>query len=385
MYDDSIRSTVPAQASRLSIQESLQTEFRRHAVRAFKVFGASVVLFILGGTIAAAFPELRILAGTAFGFAFLAACLGLVQGIRALSKPKARPIRIGLPILVVVFPIVGGVFMSLGALSALLSTATLSRGRQLRRRGRVLLPKVMPMRTWLTADVFHDGMPSVHPEIAEQWRENGRTEHASVAAFARLTLDLMVLGAPPRLIKAAQEDALDEIRHTELCFSLAHALDGKEMSPGPFPEARLSPSRSRFRTVALAELAVDSLVDGALHEGLSAAVIAKLAQRTKVQKIRSMLMAIARDEGRHAAHGWDVVEWCLAQEREAVASALRGAMLALPERAQRDRPAAAMNGEWESFGIHGQALEDQKFARMRASLQARVAALLGEETGRAAA
>src|SRR5258708_3012456 len=100
MYDDSIRSTVSAQASRLSIQESLQTEFRRHALGALKVFGASVVLFILGGTIATAFPELRILAGTAFGFAFLAACFGLVQGIRALSRPKAHPIRIGLPILI---------------------------------------------------------------------------------------------------------------------------------------------------------------------------------------------------------------------------------------------------------------------------------------------
>jgi len=44
-----------------------------------------------------------------------------------------------------------------------------------------------------------------------------------------------------------------------------------------------------------------------------------------------------------------------------------------------------MSGEWESFGIHGEALEDQEFARIRASLQGRVASLLGEKTERPAA
>jgi len=125
-----------------------------------------------------------------------------------------------------------------GMLIAYFGTVGLSRGRQLRRFGRVLLPGLRPHPAWTTSTVVLDGQEDVPAGAADQWRENGKTEHASVAAFARLTLDLMALGAPPSLIAAANRDALDEFRHTELCFSLAHAPDGKSLSPGPFPQAQ---------------------------------------------------------------------------------------------------------------------------------------------------
>jgi hypothetical protein len=48
---------------------------------------------------------------------------------------------------------------------------------------------------------------------------------------------------------------------------LARAFDGKNVSPGPFPEAQRVATLPRSRSFALAKLAVDSLIDGALHEG----------------------------------------------------------------------------------------------------------------------
>ena len=104
--------------------------------------------------------------------------------------------------------------------------------------------------------------------LAAQWREHGRTGHASIAAFAKLTLELIALGAPPELVEGSPRDALDERRHTQLCFSLARALDGKAESPGAFPAALSARSTSLPRTASLARLAVDSLIDGALHEGV---------------------------------------------------------------------------------------------------------------------
>jgi hypothetical protein len=204
------------------------------------------------------------------------------------------------------------VMAGLGMLVAYVSTVGFSRGRQLRRFGRVLLPDLRPSPDWTTPGMTLSA-ESAPAGLADQWRENGKTEHASVAAFARLTLDLMALGAPPALIASANRDALDEIRHTELCFSIARALDGKSVSPGPFPQAQRVATLPRSRTLALAKLAVDSLVDGALHEGVSARIIAKLAQRCEVPAIRTALKEIAADEGRHAAHGWTVVAWCLAE------------------------------------------------------------------------
>src|SRR5262249_6346161 len=153
------------------------------------------------------------------------------------------------------------------------------------------------------------------------------------------------------------------------------SLDGKSMGPAPFPEPQRVGARPRSRTLALSQLAVDSLVDGALHEGVSARVIAKLARRCRVPAIAAVLRELAADEGRHAAHGWTVVEWCYGENAEAVGPALAGAVHALPSEARSDLPAAAVDGAWEAWGIHGRVLEIQEYAAALARLRRRVEAL----------
>jgi hypothetical protein len=196
-----------------------------------------------------------------------------------------------------------------------------------------------------------------------------------VAAFARLTLDLMALGAPAALIAGANQDALDELRHTELCFSLARALDGKNAGPGPFPEAQRARTLPRNRRLALAKLAVDSLVDGALNEGVSARVIAQLGRQCPVPAIASLLREIAADEGRHAAHGWDVVRFCLDEGGAPVAHALLAAARVLPATMRSTLPKPAVGGAWERWGIPGLELESASYAATRANLIERVQAL----------
>jgi hypothetical protein len=269
----------------------------------------------------------------------------------------------------------GVLMFLLGLVSAYISLFQFMRGRQLRRFGRVLLPKVARGGAWAHLPGEVDVEPALRGPLAAQWRENGRTEHASVAAFARLTLDLMALGAPPALLAAAQRDAADEIRHTELCFSLARSLDGQAESPAPFPEAARARTLPKARVPALSRLAVDSLIDGALHEGLSARMIARLADRCEVPAIRALLRELAADEGRHSAHGWDVVRWCVAEGGAPVVEALRGAVAVLPAEMRSPLPDAAAGGAWERFGIHGHALEAEEYAKARAHLAERVAAL----------
>lgn len=266
-------------------------------------------------------------------------------------------------------------FGVLGSLISYASTLTFSRGRQLRRFGRVLLPDLRSNPEWTAAPVLLEGHTDLPAGLADRWRENGKTEHASVAAFARLTLDLMALGAPPTLVAAANHDALDEIRHAELCFSLARALDGKAVSPAPFPEAQRVSALPRARTLALAKLAVDSLVDGALHEGVSARIISALVRRCELPAVRAALKEIAADEGRHSAHGWAVVQWCLDTGGRPIAEALRGAVRALPKTMRSDLPEAASNGGWERWGIHGHELEAGEYAAALAHVTERVYAM----------
>jgi hypothetical protein len=265
-----------------------------------------------------------------------------------------------------------GLMSAFGVLVAFFGTFGMSRGRQLRKNGKVLLPPLSPNGAWAELPLEGAIPADVRAAVAARWRENGRTEHASVAAFARLTMDLMALGAPPELIYSANRDARDEIRHAELCFSLAKALDGEEGGPGPFPEAQTARHLPSNRTLALAKLAVDSLIDGALHEGLSARIIAQLAKRCEAPAIRALLLELAADEGRHSAHGWDVVEWCLAEGGAPVSHALRGAAAILPEHPSTDLPPEARDGAWEVFGIHGVALEEEQHRHCRSSLVERV-------------
>ena len=66
--------------------------------------------------------------------------------------------------------------------------------------------------------------------LAEEWIENARSEHASVPAFSRLSLTLMSLGAPARLVEGAHRAALEEIEHARLAFALAGATRVKPVA-----------------------------------------------------------------------------------------------------------------------------------------------------------
>jgi hypothetical protein len=332
-------------------------------------FGLAIGLATMGtrlpGTLAFVGSTVLALAG-----AWAGAAAGL-RGVRSGTGGVLKSVAL----------VFGNVMMTgLGAVAALLSTVSFTRGRQIRSAGKVLLPPVEHGDSWTGAGLSSTGPAHVvdvddvptRRALAAQWRENGRTEHASVAAFARLTLDLIALGAPPDLIADANRDALDEIRHAELCFGLARAIDGLCESPGAFPEAAHVRTLSGSRPLALARLAVDSLVDGALHEGVSARIVAKLGRRCEAPAIAAILKEIAADEGRHAHHGWDVVRWCLAEGGEPVARALEGAIFALPRSMVSPIPLGARDGSWECWGIMGEELEAAEYAATRADVERRV-------------
>lgn len=364
----------------------------KNGKRAIQLLVAAIAMIFVSFFIGTVFRAIgtdfgaRLLWIVSFGAVPILALCGVASGIVSLVQRVRSPLgaHLGFTITVLVAVLANGFMSLVGAVFTFFATGHFSRGRQLRRFGRVLLPPVRAGGAFAQVPLGVTVEDSLRPALAAQWRENGRTEHASVAAFARLTLDLMALGAPPALLSAANRDALDEIRHTELCFSLARALDGKSEGPAAFPEASRARTLPATRTLALAALAVDSLVDGALHEGVSARVIAKLARRCEEPQIRAVLKEIAADEGRHAAHGWDVVQWCLAEGGSAVADALHGALQALPRTMRSPLPGAAEDGGWEKFGIHGRALEVEEFASTRADLVRRMERMIGDQQASAA-
>ncbi|HUQ08354.1 MAG TPA: hypothetical protein VM261_37945, partial [Kofleriaceae bacterium] len=85
-----------------------------------------------------------------------------------------------------------------------------SKGRLLRLRGKARLPDVTPGRGWAddaTPRVAHLSAAE-RRTLAEAWLLSARMEHASIPAFAQLSLHLAALGAPSDLVERTHTAAL---------------------------------------------------------------------------------------------------------------------------------------------------------------------------------
>jgi len=180
--------------------------------------------------------------------------------------------------------------------------------------------------TLATGDGWSDGAaPRTEHLSAEEravlgarWLASAQMEHASVSAFAQLSLHLAALGAPSELVERSHLAALDEIRHARRCFALASAYGATPWTAGPIAELVHTDASSIDRV----RLAVGSLVDGCLAAGIAADVAASGARTAADPAVRQTLAMIALDEERHAELAWSVLAWCLDTGDDAVRTAV---------------------------------------------------------------
>lgn len=162
----------------------------------------------------------------------------------------------------------------------------------------------------------------VAAQRARAWALAGAGEHASVAAFGRLALQLMACGAPTYLLGAVHQAALDEVRHAEACWGLAtHLGQENEVAAGAFPFTDSVDTRAN-----LAELAASTAREGCLAETLGAHLAVVAAERATEPEVKRVLGVLADDESRHAVLSFQIVAWALqaggAEVRAAVEAAL---------------------------------------------------------------
>jgi hypothetical protein len=165
--------------------------------------------------------------------------------------------------------------------------------------------------------------PELADALAAYWEREAAFEHASVGAFARASLSLLALGAPPELLSATHAAALDEIEHARLCYGLASTYGGAPRGPGPLPVG------GALSAPSLVELAVETFVDGCVGEAAAALALREGMAAAGDGAVRAILDRIAEDEERHAELAWRTLSFALAAGGEAVARALRSAAEAL--------------------------------------------------------
>jgi hypothetical protein len=172
--------------------------------------------------------------------------------------------------------------------------------------------------TELRAPLLSHGTPA--SARAAAWANAGAGEHASVAAFARLSLQLLRLGAPSDLLRGVHQAALDEVSHAEICWALAQRFGASPMSAGAFPFGD-----SIAVDTDLPALAAAAVREGCLAETLGAHVVSDAAELTPEPDVQAALRSIAREEATHAVLSFRIVAWALRIGGAAVKSAVHAA------------------------------------------------------------
>lgn len=253
--------------------------------------------------------------------ALTAAVLGIVSLTRGVTG-SGKALAIG-AILSAVFSIVTG---GLAAVFGFLVTSPALHGRPLRRRGEPVLPAASETDdapTWGDDRAFVELEVSALPEetrreVAAGWLEDARTEHASVAAFSRLALDLLSIGAPPNLVMRAHSAAMDEVEHARKAYAVASRFAGYTLEPTRYPEA----AAIEPREVSSLTVARESLLEGVVGEAACAALLSRGASEVTNEVLARHLARLAVDEAGHAELARDIVRHCVARAGNARASML---------------------------------------------------------------
>ena len=175
--------------------------------------------------------------------------------------------------------------------------------------------------------------------MAETLATMAQCEAASVDAFESLHADLARLGASRSLLRAVSAARNDEIRHARVVGKMAERFGAR------LPRKQAGGTGSR----SLQDLAVENAEEGCVRETFGAALASVQASRARDPDIRRMMIAIAKDEGKHAALAWRIADWLETrmepEERLCVKNARLAAMAAL------ERELSGQDQENERLGL----------------------------------
>lgn len=163
------------------------------------------------------------------------------------------------------------------------------------------------------------------PGPALRWARAAAHEQASIGSFARLSLQLLALGAPASLLEGATQAQLDEVAHAASAFALARTLGASGLRPGGLSLDGLSLDADP------AALLLETFVEGCINESLAAAEAAAALEAATHPAVVAHLRRVAADEARHAAFAFQLAGHLIAAHGLSTAP-LRAALIAAAQR-----------------------------------------------------
>ncbi len=193
-------------------------------------------------------------------------------------------------------------------------------GRPIIEQSRVIISQIRPSEE-ITGWVYKEEENLLRNELAsliqrdknfgENWLEVARHEHASIASFGKLLVELCVLGAPGPLLVKVLDAARDEVDHTRLALTLAKATNPPSTNPRDYlcalPDLPLT-----LDIREIDELKRDNWRDGVVKEGESADQL--LLQVPNIRKSGAVRTAdivakMGYDERRHHLLALEIHQW----------------------------------------------------------------------------
>jgi hypothetical protein len=218
-------------------------------------------------------------------------------------------------------------------------------------------------------------------ELAREWLEDARLEHASIASFARFILQLLSVGAPAALVELAQSAVADETHHARLCFALASRYLESDVGPGPLDIG------AGGEVPSLVDVTIEAVIGGCVGETLAALQAEAQLVGARDPAVRRTLEIIARDETRHAELAWRFVKWAIDQHGDGAREAARDAFARAERRLAAECPGQLGQVDVVAFRAHGRLTPKERVAAHRRAFREVIApcrdALLGTPSAEA--
>jgi hypothetical protein len=224
-------------------------------------------------------------------------------------------------------------------------------GRPFSVQGAARLAEVVHRADWGSGRVTAPDL-DLAAQAGRAWLRAALAEHASVASFARFSLDLLRLGAPPALLQASARAAADEVVHARSAFGIAGSLLGRAVGPGPLETAG-AVSQDDPLTIF-----VRLLREGCVDETVSAALAAEMRSEARDATVIAALDRIVADEAEHALLAWRAARWMLSVHPELVSGVRQvlGALVLEAAPSSEDRHPAALRALGVLHGDRRQAV-----------------------------
>ncbi len=146
--------------------------------------------------------------------------------------------------------------------------------------------------------------------VQAEWLRRVVAEHASATVTAELQHWLLLIGASAAALDACHRIVDDELVHARLSLDVHRAAGGTDDAPWPPPPVHLPHDPDAPLVLRALAVAADVFC---CHEGTAVALFGTLRKEATAPVARAALTRILRDEVRHRAFGWLLLDELLAR------------------------------------------------------------------------